>query len=396
MIRFSRRYAIPFVLAVGLCMAALPVRAQSPADARAAVPSPVMLARGDAGVALPDRGTALFYNPAHLGQATGAHFTVTGISVGSSTSVFDAIDFYESDLADAGDLSDAELEEVEDRAYDLLGSPVTLRSTVHLPSFAFRAGAVGVGFGAFVQQTARGQALDTGERYPEAAVFGQVDGIVVLALGAPVPGTPLTLGLSGRYVQRHVSAYREVINRFDTPALLYGSTLAVDVGALYQTSVPGLTAGLAVYDLIGGGMTYERDNFYGLLGDGDVDLDVEERAREALEDHGGPSMRIGAAYQVPAEKLGGFGRAIVMADWLSASTTEDGQGLFRKLRLGAETGFGPLRLRGGFGQGYPSVGAGLDLLILRLDYALYAQQEGLAAASGGATYAHFLQVRIGR
>ncbi|MEP0545452.1 MAG: hypothetical protein ABJF88_00820 [Rhodothermales bacterium] len=379
-----------------LLAVSLPVRAQSAADARAAVPSPLMLARGDAGVALPDRATALFYNPAHLGQATGAHVTITGLSIGSSSSVLDAIDFYENELANADDLSDSELEEVEDRAYDLLGSPITLRSTVHLPSFSFRAGSVGVGFGAFVQQTARAQAVDTGARYPEAAVFGQVDGIVALAAGAPVVGTPLTLGVSGRYVQRHVSAYREEIDDFDTPPLLRGSTLAFDVGALYQTKVPGLTAGLAVYDLVGGGMSYSRTDFYGLLGDVDADSDVEEQAREALEDRGGPSLRLGAAYQVPAERLGGFGRAAVMADWLSSSTTEDGQGLFRKLRLGAEAGFGPIRLRGGFGQGYPSVGAGLDLLVLRLDYALYAQQEGLASASDGATYAHFLQVRIGR
>lgn len=384
---------LPFL---ALLAVAVPVRAQSTADARAAAVSPAMLARGDAGVAFPDRATGLFYNPAHLGRATRAYFTVAGVAVSSSASVLDAVDFYRNELVDAGDLSDDELADVEARAYDLLASPITLRSTVHLPAFGFRVGTVGVGLGLFVQQTARGQALDTGERYPEAAVFGQVDGIVALAAGTPVPGTDLTLGLSARYVQRHVTAYQEAIDRFDTPALLRGSTVAFDLGALYDTPLPGLTAGLAVYDLVGGGMSYERGDFYGLLDEDEVDPGVEERAREALEEHGGPSLRLGAAYTVPAAKLGGFGGLTVMGDWVSASTSVDGQSLFRKVRLGAEAGFGPLRLRGGFGQGYPSLGASLDLLVFQLDYALYAQQEGLAAASDGTLYAHFLQVRIGR
>lgn len=375
---------------------AVPTRAQgSSTDARAAVPSPLMLARGDAGVALADAETALFYNPAHLGQTPGGYLTVFGATVGSSTRAFDVVEFYEDQLSDAADLPDEELEEVEERALDLLDPPITLRATAHLPAFAFRAGTVGVGFGAFVQETARAQALDTGGEYPTAVVFGQADGIVALSGGAAVPGTDLTLGLGARYIRRYVSAYSEAIDEFDTPPLLYGSTVAFDVGALYATPVGGLTAGLALYDLVGGGMSYEEDDFYGLLGDVEAEAAVVEGAQELLEEQAGPSLRLGAAYELPPRYLGQLSRAVAMADWVSASTTSEGQSLFRKLRLGAEGALGPLRLRVGVGQGYPSLGVGVDLLALQFDYALYGRQEGLEPGDGG-SYAHLLQLRLGR
>jgi hypothetical protein len=384
------------VLFAGMLATILPSRAQSTADLRAGVPSPLMLARGDAGVAFSERTTAIFYNPAHLGQARGAHFTILGVSVSYNPRVADAIDFYADELLEVEYLPDEELEDLKDRTFDILSAPITLRATAHLPSFTFRAGTVGFAFGTFVQQTARAHAFDTGAEYPSVSVFGQVDGIISLSAGAPVKGTDFTVGLSARYVRRHVTSYAEVVDQFDTPPILFGSTVAFDIGGLYRTPVPGLTAGLTIYDLIGGRITYREDDFYGVFGDIKASPTVDERARRALTDNAAPSIRFGAAYEIPPQYLGGFGPAVVMADWVSASTIDAGQPLLRKLRLGAETGLGPLRLRAGLGQGYPSFGAGLNLLVIHVDYALFAQQEGAASARDNSTRAHLLQVRFGR
>jgi len=365
-------------------------------DARAAPVLPSLLAKGDAGVARPDLHAASLVNPAQLGASWHEKTRVTLLGVtasGRPGRVVDAIEFYEDDLSNIDDLTDEEEEAAEERAIELLDVPLTLRSAALLPSVVFRAGTVGISAGAYVAQTARGQAVP-GLLSPTVSIFGQTDGIVAVAAGVPIGDTGARAGLTARYVRRYVAAYSEEVDLYDTPPVFRGSTLALDLGTQYDIAVvPGLTAALTIYDLVGGQMSYETDDLFGAI-DEDPDPAAVDAARNLLEENDGPSMRLGLAYEIPRTYMGGLGTSVVYLDWASASTTGETQSVLRKLRLGVETGPRWVRVRAGLGQGYPSFGLGLNGRLIHVDYAFFGRQEGLLPEDGS-SYAHALQLRIG-
>lgn len=59
--------------------------------------------------------------------------------------------------------------------------------------------------------------------------------------------------------------------------------------------------------------------------------------------------------------------------------TDSGDDLSRKLHLGTEASFGLINLRAGLNQGYVTYGAGIDLWILQVDAAAYANELGTYA-----------------
>lgn len=375
-----------------------PVLAQgSSLEAHAFPLQPAMLGRGDAGVARPDLHVAPLVNPAHLGADWGGsvRITIAGLAAsGRPNRVSDAITFFDEELEDIDTLPDEEVDRIEDEALDLFSRPISLRSTALLPSVTFRAGEVGISAGAYVTQTARGQAIPDFIA-PSFAMFGQLDVIYALGAGMPLGDSGVRVGMTGRYVDRYVLSYLQTFDDFDTPPLLYGSTIALDIGFQYDVpSVEGLTAALAMYDLVGGNVTYEEDDVFDLL-DGEIpEPGSVKRAQDLLDELDGPSMRLGAAYTIPQRLLPGMGASTVLVDWVSGSSTSEGQSFFRKLRIGAETHAGRAQIRAGLSQGLPAIGLGVDVWVVHLDYALFGRQEGLAP-SDGSSYAHTVQLRIG-
>jgi len=73
----------------------------------------------------------------------------------------------------------------------------------------------------------------------------------------------------------------------------------------------------------------------------------------------------------------------------------EGVGLFQKINLGGELPllYNILKLRGGFHQGYPTIGLGLKLLIFRGDYAYFSRELGTRAGQNAET-THRLQFSI--
>jgi len=56
-----------------------------------------------------------------------------------------------------------------------------------------------------------------------------------------------------------------------------------------------------------------------------------------------------------------------------------GQTFFKKVHVGGEYQTKMLSLRGGFNSGYPSFGVGLNLWLVKLDYAFYGDELGMYA-----------------
>ena len=392
--------AVMFIVCVWpAAFSAISLAQGSSLEAHAFPLQPAMLGRGDAGVARPDLHVAPLVNPAHLGAdwGGGVRVTVAGLAAsGRPNRVGDAITFFDENLENIDNLNlpDEEVDRIEEEALDLFARPISLRSTALLPSVTFRAGSVGIGAGAYVTQTARGQAIPD-LIAPSFAMFGQLDAIYAVGAGMPLGDTGVRVGMTGRYVDRYVLSYLQTFDDFDSPPLLYGSSIALDIGFQYDVpSVEGLTAALAIYDLVGGNVTYEENDVFDLL-DGELpEPGSVERAQDLLDELDGSSTRLGVAYAIPRRLLPSMGPSIVLVDWVSGSSTREGQSFFRKFRIGAETRAGRAQLRAGLSQGLPSVGVGLNVWVVHLDYALFGRQEGLAP-SDGASYAHTVQLRVG-
>ena len=78
-------------------------------------------------------------------------------------------------------------------------------------------------------------------------------------------------------------------------------------------------------------------------------------------------------------------------DWFNGGGTS----FFYKWHMGTEIDIlNRFALRGGFNQGYPTAGVGLDLWILKLDYAYYGEELGLAPGQLP-SYKQFAQISVG-
>ena len=401
------------LLVLALLLAAPASAQQYRQDARAAVAFPSMLGRGDAGVALPSRETSFFVNPAHVAATSGRfHFSLGGLAAGMTPSALDVgrrvrdeADGYEDydEVCDTDgdgvpdDVCSGDGTSTGDLAAEIVSMtrrPAELRGAVLLPSVSFRAGRFGVSAGAFVHSTARVQSARTAAG-DSVHAFGQADGIGAVTVSAALPAG-LSAGVGARYVRRFATVYDldpGALDALDDPALVEGSTVAVDVGVLWATPVRGLAAGLAVYDL-GGAMSYAPSDFYGLLGTGGTEVEARRVAAALSGRDGRPSFRLGAAYR-PALPPGAPVGLALAADYVSASTAAYEPSPLQHLRLGAEATLGRvLAARAGLGGGGPSVGATLNLVAFKLDYALYTQPTGRVAGEDGG-FRHALLVRLG-
>lgn len=355
-----------------------------PPTGRAEVVFPSVLGRGGAGVALPTRETALFVNPAHAAATPSGrfHLTLAGASVRAPARVGEA-----RELVDEGELP-------PERLVDFTRGGAEAGATVIGPSVSFRTGAVGVAAGAFAAGTAQAHALADG---PDAPVVAsqRADGIGAAALAARIGETGLAIGAAARYVRRYAATAAAPADDADPLAEfepVTGTAVAVDIGAVWQAPLRGLTLGAAAYDLGPAAITYSARDPYGLFDEGPDALAVELNSADA-----GPSLRVGAAYRLGADssRTG----LTFAADWVSAASVPGERSALDGLRLGVEGALGSvLKARAGFQQGRPSVGATLSLAVIDLDYAFY----GAAVADPAGVpddadrgFHHALQLRLG-
>jgi hypothetical protein len=175
-------------------------------------------------------------------------------------------------------------------------------------------------------------------------------------MAVPVEG--LSIGLGGKYVARQ--SLRQTYTPVDIADddfedrieddLQDGLGFSLDAGALYQIqsiTVCDTRVGVAILNL--------------------------------------PEMSMGDAEDIPlevnvgcsAEKYFGKTRVTGALDYrdLLMSIDEDDD-IGKRIHMGVEVQFPFLGLRAGLNQGYPALGATIDLKLLRLDAAMYSEEVG--------------------
>lgn len=401
-------FALILVAALGL-----PAQAQRYEQyARTLVPSSQVLAMGGAGVAFAGPETAFFYNPAHFAQLgiIRPRIEILGARGELSTKFFDDLDFFRDRVEPAFEEGiDLPLtQESRELFQDALAQgqrPTVGQAAVLLPSVMVALGPYGVGAGVFGHNTTQYRFEDNGSGIPIFDVFSQLDAMAVVAGGGTIPNTNLSVGLAGKYAQRYIGYKNEDFLSIDPDDeqiyIINGSTVSFDLGLHYTDAVrtlPGsLDFGLAVYDVVGGGFTYDLYESIDLTGGGEEDAEEIADILADFEDRDGtPTFRVGTSYWVPTLAtlpiLSDLGAAL---DYVSLNTSESSQPFLSKFRLGGQAKVaGIVALRAGISQGYPTFGTGIETPFFRLDYVFYGVEDGRLPGQLE-RYNHLVQVRFG-
>jgi len=145
--------------------------------------------------------------------------------------------------------------------------------------------------------------------------------------------------------------------------------VAFDIGGLYKMS-DGLELGFVLADA------------FGSL-DKDTTLSADDSTSGTDFD---TNLKIGARIDLPLRIKAEF----MVVDLLNKRDTN----FFNRVHIGAEMDLVILKLRGGFNQGYPTFGAGINLAIVQLDLAVWTDEIGSVPGLDGETF-YGAQINIG-
>ena len=359
---------------------------------RSFVQSPMALGMGDAAVAFPSRATVFFYNPGHLAHIAPLRprVTVLGIRGSFSENLLDQISFYKDTLDPAFDegfenMDSDRVREIYDETLEIGRTRTLLGGDLLLPSVMFQAGGLGIGAGVFAHSLVRYRFPDGGAGVPAVDLTGMADlsAIASAALDLGRYGVSgLSIGATAKATQRSLTLKNKPLDAIsgDEDVYVYkGSSLGLDVGILMDLDfipIPGnLRFGAAVFDLVATDFAYEFDrNLTENAPDDQATIaDEEATARELYEIDS--SYRVGLAYTVPTF-LGFFRETGVAVDYVGYSNPAVDQVMMTGLRIGVQANARIISLRAGLNSGYTTLGAGLSLGPVKVDYAYFAQEDG--------------------
>ena len=142
--------------------------------------------------------------------------------------------------------------------------------------------------------------------------------------------------------------------------------VAFDIGGLLKMS-DGLEVGFVLADLFGS-------------------LDNDSLALDSSATDFETNLKIGARIDLPFRIKG----EVMIVDFLNRQDTN----IFNRVHIGAEMDLVVLKIRGGFNQGYPTYGLGVNLAIIQLDLAIWTDEIGSVPGVDGETF-YGAQINLG-
>ncbi len=371
-------------------MLASPVLAQHELlSTRSQVALPQTLGMGDAVVALPMQQSAFFYNPAHAAHAK-LHVTIAGLQLSASSTVLDQLSYYKDDLQPALDegienLDSERLKSLYDRTLEVGRQTTFLNLNVLAPSAGFHIGPVGVGVGIFGSSTFAYRFPDGGGGLPLVQITGVADAMVVGSAGMSLSRfgvSGLSAGITAKYTRRYASLKSKPLDALSDNEpfdLLVANRTSVDLGFLYElpllNKIPGkMHVGLAVYDIVGSNFDFAHEST--IQGTSSPEAILQDIASANTFFEVQPSFRLGVGYTLPKLPLKLIDESGVMLDYVGSQSPHFDQAFFSHLRIGAQVKAKMVSLRAGLNQGYPTIGAGVSLGFMDLDYAYYGMEQG--------------------
>ncbi len=306
---------------------------------------------------------SIFYNPAHLSEQK-FDFAVIPGSYGVKNNFVEVLQFLDDHGEEFSQL-DSLVVHSPQQVDDFLEDSQKFDDEWFGQHFSPYIGMVLNGFGAAAYGHAVSDIkLDQGVFIPAAAARGYMDIVVGGGYGKKMDlwGSEWDVGAALRMTYRRYVSYvrvsatdvasqQEVIDTIMDEMTDTNVGVGVDIGMIRTLGDDGpMDVAIVCQDLIG-------------VMDGWVK----------------PNIKLGGMYHVP------FAGNMLLKQWDFGMEYVDifnrtGTSAFQKINLGTELSVmsGFFSLRGGFHQGYPTFGAGLNLFVLRFDYAYYTREMGTA------------------
>lgn len=214
--------------------------------------------------------------------------------------------------------------------------------------------------------------IDKGIYEPRFFARGKIDRVVTFGFGKGIdfvmPG--LKAGAAVKFITREevkelklgfsdieFSGESDAVDPFLDSLSSGKSGFGIDIGGLYSLN-DKIELGIVFADIIGS------------IDDDDVSS----------------NLKVGASYKL----LNRVSAEINFLDLLNTDETN----FFNRVHIGGEVDLPLLKLRGGFFQGYPSFGVGINLLIIQADFAVWTEEIGPVPGSDGETF-YGIQINLG-
>jgi hypothetical protein len=352
------------------------------------------LGMGGAFTAVADDHNTFFYNPAGMVMRTGSQFTLLEAAAGISQDTKTLADYIHDNKDDLthfdklpADKQRAIIDDVDNKISKLnsrVYAAADIASYVSGPNFLGMP--IHIGYGAFAKVDGTAKLQSSASGVPTISYAANADAVLPISIAhrwnMPLLPGRIGVGLTGKFLRRgqikQDGVSTATLDDIKVPPAAIGHGFGGDLGLLYQPT-DRANVGVMVQDVLGTKIHYDK---------ADAKDGYPEVAAHDAVIH--PRTNVGVAF-TPKKLLW----LIPTSDrWIFSADIRDvfdkeqhvllqdgfrkplGENFGTHAYVGAEFRYWFLRFRGGAYQGYPSLGLGIDIPILKLDYAYYSRELG--------------------
>jgi hypothetical protein len=315
---------------------------------------------GGTAVAVTTDRTAIFHNPAGLGllkDKIDLSITPVIASVdGKLSTVFGAMSEHGDKLSDIAKIDDEFINELNGLDGYWIGVD-------YLPEATIAKRNLGFGMYSVFPFAVR---LESGHLIPKLAFRGERDLVFTWAVGVPLKSESHQFGISIEYLQR--TPVEETITNYTETFLFFDEIKKRPLGILGEFSDVQHGASFDVgfmHHLKGWRFGWDVKDIFGVVG-GELVI---------------PQLDFGVAYYFPQLEEVEWIRSLILSVELSdivgiEEDTRRFKSMAKKVHMGAEWDLNYVALRAGINQGYPTVGLGVSVGVVRLDYVFFQEELG--------------------
>jgi len=163
----------------------------------------------------------------------------------------------------------------------------------------------------------------------------------------------------------------KIITREEAQELKLGFSTMQDGGDAVNNLLDSLSSTKTGFGIDIGGLYSLNDKI-------ELGIVIADIVANIEDDDIAPNLKLGASYKL----LNRVSGEINFVDFFNT----DGTNFFTRVHIGGEVDLLFLKLRGGFFQGYPSFGLGINLAIIQADFATWTEEIGTVPGLDGETF----------
>ncbi|MDQ7051814.1 MAG: hypothetical protein Q9P14_02535 [candidate division KSB1 bacterium] len=324
------------------------------------------LGMGGAAVAVPISDNPFFYNPALLAGVGRARLNLVDLRFRFNQAFFDQLKFYRDHREQINDTENLTPEEQNQLFSEALQEAQKLANVIVDGPLPINYVQRNFGIGLFTQGDLQYEIFAGASGLPVLNVALKTNIALMTGYAISVSGLlphPIHIGVAAKYLIRAQTQKTKSLLSFSEEEefeVYEGQAFSFDLGLIYPIT-HNLHFGMAFYDVNRPEIEWRVN----------VDNPVTPMPETRIE----KSMRMGIAYY-PRMRLGKLFYNLRFALDIDEPFNSDIT-FFKKVFFGAEANITSIIFaRGGFYQGYPAFGVGVNFHVIRLNFAFYGEELG--------------------